>query len=93
MKTFKELREKFSSSQIAQTEGTVYIQREYEPGQNYDGDLKKLLIDIKKAGGKVKKIYKPSRREPNLAIEVDGNLNKIKSQIKKDDDGLTDIEE
>lgn len=74
-------------------EGTVYIHREYEPGQYYDGDLKKLLMDIKKAGGKVKDIQKPSRREPNLAIEVDGDLKKIKRQIEKDDDGLTAVEE
>jgi hypothetical protein len=74
-------------------EGTVYIHREYEPGQYYDGDLKKLLMDIKKAGGKVKDIQKPSRREPNLAIEVDGDLKKIKKQIEKDDDGLTAVEE
>ena len=74
-------------------EGTVYIYREYEPGQYYDGDLKKLLMDIKKAGGKVKDIQKPSRREPNLAIEVDGDLKKIKRQIEKDDDGLTAVEE
>ena len=74
-------------------EGTVHIHREYEPGQYYDGDLKKLLMDIKKAGGKVKDIQKPSRREPNLAIEVDGDLKKIKKQIEKDDDGLTAVEE
>jgi len=76
-------------------EGTVHIHREYEPSQGYEAeqDLKKLLMDIKKAGGKVKDIQKPSRREPNLSIEVDGDLRKIKKQIEKDDDGMTNVEE
>ena len=74
-------------------EGTVYIYREYEPGQYFEGDLKKLQMDIKKAGGKILDVEKPTRREPNLSIEVDGDYKKIKRQIEKDDDGLTAIEE
>ena len=74
-------------------EGTVYIYREYEPGQYFEGDLKQLQTDIKKAGGKILDIEKPTRREPNLSIEADGDYNRIKRQIEKNDDGLTAVEE
>ena len=74
-------------------EGKVYIYREYEPGQYFEGDLKQLQTDIKKAGGKILDIEKPTRREPNLSIEADGDYKRIKREIEKNDDGLTAVEE
>jgi len=73
-------------------EASIY--REYEPGEDYQRDLKYFQTVIKKLRGKVKSMNKPTRRDPYLEIEVDGvDAKKLRREIMKDDDGMTQIEE
>lgn len=73
-------------------EASIY--REYEPGEDYQRDLKYFQTVIKKLRGKVKSMNKPTRRDPYLEIEVDGvDAKKLRREIMKDDDGMTQIDE
>ena len=74
------------------SEGNLF--REYEPGEFRNGEEKMYVDIIKKNGGKNIKVAKPDRREPNLSINFKGgNVSKMRQDLDKVDDGLTDIEE
>jgi len=88
VKTIKALMPKKESIE----EASIY--REYEPGEDYQRDLKYFQTVIKKLRGKVKSMNKPTRKDPYLEIEVDGvDAKKLRREIMKDDDGMTQIEE
>ena len=74
------------------SEGNLF--REYEPGEYRNGEEKMYVDIIKKNGGKNIKVAKPDRREPNLSIDFKGgNISKMRQDLDKVDDGLTNIEE
>ena len=74
------------------SEGNLF--REYEPGEYRNGEEKMYVDLIKKNGGKNIKVAKPDRREPNLSIDFKGgNISKMRQDLDKVDDGLTNIEE
>lgn len=74
------------------SEGNLF--REYEPGEFRNGEEKMYVDIIKKNGGKNIKVAKPDRREPNLSINFKGgNVSKMRQDLDKVDDGLTDIDE
>ena len=78
--------------ELGLNEASIY--REYEPGEDYQRDLKYFQTVIKKLRGKVKSMNKPTRRDPYLEIEVDGvDAKKLRKEIMKDDDGMTQIDE
>jgi hypothetical protein len=72
----------------------VYISREYEGGQDYKMDQKRIMTAIRKAGGKGKVEDTPTRRDGGmLSISATGTTgDKIRKALGRDD-GLTDIDE
>jgi len=78
--------------ELGLNEASIY--REYEPGEDYQRDLKYFQTVIKRLRGKVKSMNKPTRRDPYLEIEVDGiDAKKLRKEIMKDDDGMTQVDE
>ena len=72
------------------SEGNLF--REYEPGEYRNGEEKMYVDLIKKNGGKNIKVAKPDRREPNLSIDFKGgNISKMRQDLDKVDDGLTNL--
>tara|TARA_A200000159_G_scaffold18047_1_gene14702 strand:- start:460 stop:2988 length:2529 start_codon:yes stop_codon:yes gene_type:complete len=94
----KSILKKESSPSITK-EGTfkldeMTVMKEYEPGSvmnNVDRDIKNITQAIKSAGGQIDgAIGRPTRREPNLQIDVKTtNPSAVKAAIKKADPEAT----
>ena len=70
-----------------------FFSKEYEPGQYKNGDEKPFVDAIKKAGGKNIEVQKPTRRDPMLTIEFDGDAKKAQKEVSKVGDGTEEIDE
>jgi len=84
-----QLRKKANKEEVS--EG--FFSKEYEPGQYKNGDEKPFVDAIKKAGGKNIEVEKPTRRDPMLTIEFDGDVKKAQKEVSKVGDGTEDIDE
>ena len=72
----------------------AYFQKELEPSDYIRGSEKMYVDIIKKNGGKNIKVYKPTRQDPQLAIDFEGgNIKKITQELKKRGDGTETIDE
>jgi hypothetical protein len=70
-----------------------FFSKEYEPGQYKNGDEKPFVDAIKKAGGKNIEVEKPTRRDPMLTIEFDGDAKKAQKEVDRVGDGTEEIDE
>jgi len=70
-----------------------FFSKEYEPGQYVNGDEAPFVNAIKKAGGKNIDVQKPTRRDPMLTIEFEGDVKKAKKEVSKVGDGTEEIDE
>jgi len=70
-----------------------FFSKEYEPGQYVNGDEAPFVNAIKRAGGKNIDVQKPTRRDPMLTIEFEGDVKKAKKEVSKVGDGTEEIDE
>ena len=70
-----------------------FFSKEYEPGQYVNGDEAPFVNAIKRAGGKNIDVQKPTRRDPMLTIEFEGDVKKAKKEVSRVGDGTEEIDE
>lgn len=79
--------------QMEETIKEGVFSKEYEPGQYQNGDEKSFVNAIKKSGGKNIDVQKPTKRDPMLTIEFDGDVKKAQKEVSRVGDGTEAIEE
>ena len=70
-----------------------FFSKEYEPGQYKNGDEKPFVNAIKKSGGKNIGVEKPTKGNPMLTIEFDGDAKKAQKEVDRVGDGTENIDE
>ena len=70
-----------------------FFSKEYEPGQYVNGDEAPFVNAIKRAGGKNIDVQKPTRRDPMLTIEFEGDVKKAQKEVSRVGDGTEEIDE